>query len=1039
MANRRVLLLSGAAAQNTLPPVPLEKKREESKRSRYTSNNKQNMVSPLKLHASPGACYILLLFLFLTSPLVLCHASDDAIESSTDAPGGPPRQPGKNGKETTGPSRIATGGIPSSIFIQPSSGDLPPELLPSALPTLPPTLLPSSGGPFRSLNGKGGYMGGAGLVVSELLEANAFARVGASFGNILVLTDVDDTLWSSGSMAAFGKHIGGIDSELARGLPYPAVGTLLFLFALGPHTSTPSGLRIPTEQCPVMLLSPRSHNCPIEVQGPPLIPRSPGILSARVSTSVLSSFTRPPSFAKDIESILTRGARHVYGSFVSRWALGFQNEVKMMHALGSQHVRGAAKIEGFTEALSDGARAVVVGDTGEKDPEATAGMAVKYPNGLAAVFLHSVFLDRQKEVEAATDPVLNELPKHAVPLILNAGGAQIPAYQLVYQVTARVREGERKVESFLDLSDHAAYAAGVQIAADVRQIFAVATRKQLLSLAGKTQGDPTPIQPAVPPLVFVHLVHLQTQTVDGPLENSVASQLASMSSKLAMKVTRWSAKRFSPNPELVEREGFRQMVELQPVSLQTPLQGVSHRGVRFPLGTPFASYRTVVGAGLASWALGMLTAQDMVSLVIAAVRDLRSIGPSFHCWQQPVVQDLLADVVSVEHYLGALGERVDLHGSAVYADAVASLRAFESFHREHCGRPEGAVTPLNACLRQLESALAAQGGRALQQLLPVLSLSCRYRTELVHWTSAGSEEVEGFAFMLGRAVLRGMAAASPKAPSLPGSPRDPAEQAPQGGIGDEKQQQQQHHQQLLLHQQLQHHLHHQQQQHQLQQQQQQSEASSETAMRKLRRDLALLPELAAELHVAPDEPLTTLSASLQLNALDLQTVESLRPFIADDYLPAAVAKSDMQGAGVWQYTGEVAGGRVNGRAGFRGGDIEGGNGNATEGCSYCSGPPIENWLASLHAFCANSRLSIAVEVCGLLRKWLLEVEGLPGEDGKATRGALHALRKVAEWNTKRPTAPLYISELGIVLEPANQRPGERHHQSSGMSCVSDQG
>ncbi|KAL8442682.1 hypothetical protein Emed_007213 [Eimeria media] len=409
----------------------------------------------------------------------------------------------------------------------------------------------------------------------------------------------------------------------------------------------------------------------------------------------------------------------------------------------------------------------------------------------------------------------------------------------------------------------------------------------------------------------------------------------------------------------------------------------------------------------------------MVSLVIAAVRDLRSIGPSFHCWQRPVVQDLLADVVSVEHYLGSLGERVDLQGSAVYADAVSSLRSFESFHRDHCGKPENAATPLTSCLRQLESALAAQGGRALQQLLPVLSLACRYRTELTHWTSAGSEEVEGFAFMLGRAVLRGMAAAPPKTTALNTGRREPGEHTPQGGEEKVQQQQQQQQQQLLHHQQQLHQQ--QQQQHQLQQQlqqqqQQQSEASVEAAMWKLRRDLALLPELAAELHVAPDEPLTALSASLQLNALDLQTVESLRPFIAEDYVSAAAAaasKTELQGRQ-----------SMNGRSGFIENAANGG-GVMTEGCSYCSGPPIENWVSLLHAFCSTSRRSIASEVCGLLRKWLLEIEGLPsGEEGKATKGALHALRRVAEWNTKRPNQPLYISELGIVLEPANQRPGK---------------
>ncbi|KAL8434141.1 hypothetical protein ACSSS7_003381 [Eimeria intestinalis] len=1002
------------------------------------------MVPPLKLHAFKGACIFLSSFFFFSSfCFFLSLASEDPIEiPSADIPGDSPRR--KSGsipsKDGTGPSRIAAGGIPSTIFIQPPSTDLPPELLPSAFPTLPPAAIPPAGNPFRYLNagvaGGGGYIGGGGggdLMVSEVLEANAFARVNGSFGNILVLTDVDDTLWSSGSMAAFGKHIGGIDSELARGLPYPAIGTLLFLLALGPHTSTPSGLRIPIEHCPVMLLSPRSHNCPIELQGPPVMPRSPGILSARVSTSVLANFTRPPSFATDIESILTRGARHVYGSFVSRWALGFQNEVKMMHALGSQHVRGAAKIEGFTEASIDGARAVVVGDIGEKDPEATAGMAVKYPNSIAAVFLHSVFLDRQKEAEAATEPSLNGLPKHAIPIILNAGGSQIPAYQLVYQITARVREGERKVESFSDLSDHAAYAAGVQIAADVRQIFAVATRKQLLSSVAKSQGDPNSsstttttnsMQPSAPPLVFVHVVHLQTQVIDAPIENSVASQLASMSTKLAMKADGGGTAGLSFYP-ITGR-----LIPGGSIPLRCSIRELSY------------SNRGWIG--------------------YLGIGDAYSPGHRLACYFGGQGSQ------SVEHYLGALGERVDLQGSAVYADAVGSLRAFETFHRDHCGRPEGAVTPLDSCLRQLEAALAAQGGPALKQLLPFLSLACRYRTEMVHWTSAGSEEVEGFAFLLGRAVLRGMAAAPPKSANR----KDLAEQqAAQAGLDDyqhqhqqhlmqqqqllqqqqQQQQQQQHllvqqqqqqhqHQQLLLQQQQHQHqqlLLQQQQQQQHQHQQQQSDTiPSEAAMRKLRRDLALLPELAADLHVAPDEPLTAVSPSLQLNALDLQTVESLRPFIPDDYYSQAAVSATSTRYDLYSTEGGAAGGAAGavgagrGRANhmrgtFRGGDYDGWGSAAasTEGCSYCNGAPLENWLSSLHAFCEKSPRPIASDVCGLMRKWLLEIEGLPGDDGKASKGALNALRKVAEWNTQKPRAPLFISELGIVLEPIHQRPG----------------
>lgn len=87
------------------------------------------------------------------------------------------------------------------------------------------------------------------------------------------------------------------------------------------------------------------------------------------------------------------------------------------------------------------------------------------------------------------------------------------------------------------------------------------------------------------------------------------------------------------------------MAEVQPVFLQAPLQRLSQQGVRYPMGVPFASYRSTVGAALASWTLGMITTQDVLSLVVAAVRDLRSLGPATHCWQRTLVQEMLLDVL----------------------------------------------------------------------------------------------------------------------------------------------------------------------------------------------------------------------------------------------------------------------------------------------------------------------------------------------------------------------------------------------------------
>lgn len=127
----------------------------------------------------------------------------------------------------------------------------------------------------------------------------------------------------------------------------------------------------------------------------------------------------------------------------------------------------------------------------------------------------------------------------------------MPALQLVYEIVVKVKEGEQ-VHSLSAISDDAAYAAGVQIGADMRRLFAAATRRQLAFVHSKASGDPGSLPPVAPPLVFVHIAQMRTQVVKPTTENGMASQLANLSTKLALKISRWSAKRFAANPELVD-------------------------------------------------------------------------------------------------------------------------------------------------------------------------------------------------------------------------------------------------------------------------------------------------------------------------------------------------------------------------------------------------------------------------------------------------------------------------------------------------------
>lgn len=369
---------------------------------------------------------------------------------------------------------------------------------------------------------------------------------------------------------------------------------------------------------------------------------------------------------------------------------------------------------------------------------------------------------------------------------------------------------------------------------------------------------------------------------------------------------------------------------------------------------------------------------------------------------------------AVQHFLGPLEIRTDLKGADVFGDAVAALKAFERFHRGHCGPRESSTpTPQASCLEKLEGSLAqhaANGGpaNATQQLLPILSLTCRYREQMEHWLSAGPEEVESLAFLLGRAVIIGSPAASLVYAEKEGQD--------EGSQPQEQQQQNQQEQQQP-----------QQQQHQHQQQKQNSGLlPNELALYKLQRDLALLPELAVELHIGPEEAPSLISPSLQMTALDVQTVEDLRPFMPDDYpLPTDLEAS----ASAQQPNDGSKRSPRNSRKRESGAAPEsGGGGDYLLDCAHRRSAPVSVWLENLRAFCVKPRDPAGADACEVLKLWLLgpgEQQG-PQSDAESPRSiaALPALIRVAEWNTQKPKSTLKIPELDIALEPLHLRPGE---------------
>ncbi|XP_026191980.1 uncharacterized protein LOC34620823 [Cyclospora cayetanensis] len=1048
----RLLPLLHVASQSGLPPFAMFPHRRTS-------------VPPSRAFSSRTLLLPLLLALCLTH-LARILAGDvlgnQAPEEGLDADDAHPRRPPKSGapdgggvesandQQSEGPKK-ALWGVPVPSVFQVAAGDLqatfPVDRSSKRSTTHASFSWPGATSPGASIRPNGElpattasppFGGFPQVALLQLPDASVYKRVNASFNSVLVLTDVDDTLWSSGAATVFGNHLGGVDNQLARGLPYPGIGTLLYFLALGPHTSTPSGLRIPLADCPFRQLS-QTENCPVEVSGTPKLPRRPGVLSARVSTPVVAKVTRPRSFRSDVETILTAGPRHIYSSAVDRWPVGFQNNMSFTSMLTGQHARGIAKVAGFVDALGQGGGpAVLVGDTGEKDPEATAAMALMHSDSLVAVLLHSVFSHRYEELMSPASPGSAQ-PRAVLGAclpVLSASGRQTPALQLAYRVLAGVKN--LAVNSAADLDPEVAYAAGAQMSAEMRRIFAAATRSHLLAAEAVGRGE-TVTHPPPPCIVFLHVEQLDTEVVRESRPAGMGSQVAKLTSWFASKVVSWTSRKLHSNQEDLDRQGrdcqcstFQQQAVVQPLSLRALVHGVTSHGTIYPAGVPFGSYRTVVGAGLAAWTLGIITTQDVLSLVVATVRDFRSLGPPIHCWQRTLVLDMLVDVLvsfalsvsqSVEYYVGALGSRTDLRDHAVYKDAVDALWAFADFQRKHCNRLEEEVLALDSCLEELGRGIAqyaaAKGDSTLtDQLLPLLGLVCRYKDQMEHWLSAGAEEVESFSFILGRALTIGVLGSSRLYTETRGQQQVQQQRGPQ-------QVQQQRGQQQV------------QQQHQGQAQTQ--HLLEDASFRKLQRDAALLPELAVELHVGPNDAPATLSRALQQNAIDVQTVEDLQPFI-DEILPREIPSADLPrppqevGARNLQALrsrsiGSNSSSSNDAEKVLTGGKEEDDADLQPPGsCSHFKSGPVCAWLNNLRAYCKSPANAIGEKACSTLKWWLFGFEGREGfnstgAESSQLRGALVGLVRVAEYNVQNLQGVLDIPGLGIVLEPFSMRPG----------------
>lgn len=230
------------------------------------------------------------------------------------------------------------------------------------------------------------------------------AKYGTSVSSsIKVVTDIDDTVKSSGGVCLFGKtdtyctiavlrvlfnnstHVGiplgGIDTHFKRGEFYPGVFQfLLELSAQNSLSDSPPKVAVLTARAREFLFA----------------------LALKPADKLCSAFRQVGIQNGFADWGVGVGTDVYYGSVVE-WIL--------------QNRKGIRKFDNFEIMLkNDASRGVrenyvLVGDTGERDEEAGERIARMYPKRIKAVFLHAVTSSKDRaKFEVPADKVINGVP-----------------------------------------------------------------------------------------------------------------------------------------------------------------------------------------------------------------------------------------------------------------------------------------------------------------------------------------------------------------------------------------------------------------------------------------------------------------------------------------------------------------------------------------------------------------------------------------------------------------------------------------------------
>lgn len=224
----------------------------------------------------------------------------------------------------------------------------------------------------------------AAMAATDVDEQQGLSSFSLAYPLTQVVSDIDDTLKSSGGVTVAGVSLGGIDVQYARGDFYP--GVFQFMWELSLHSVT-INQRYYDEY-----LSERggdSRNSGLQISPPKVAVLTARAEEFKAALEIKEESKLAQAFLKTGESskvnpTLGWGVGPVLYGSVSEWII--------------QDKKGLRKFNNFERLLEQDPTGqimqyIYVGDTGELDQEAGETMLREYPEVVQAVFLHVVSFD----------------------------------------------------------------------------------------------------------------------------------------------------------------------------------------------------------------------------------------------------------------------------------------------------------------------------------------------------------------------------------------------------------------------------------------------------------------------------------------------------------------------------------------------------------------------------------------------------------------------------------------------------------------------